>query len=1093
MIFNRKMNSHNLEIEVIRGSGLFLEDWYLREYGKLGGEYTDPVAHYYFVGWKEGKNPNPYFDSAWYLEQIGRTVADGFCPLLEYIRSKDKLPTSLGFDSHMYSIRYQPDGRDPLEHYIDQGVEEGFSTFPEKLNFQQIKFEVESCGLFDANWYLMCYPDIAEAAVDPLSHYCMYGWKEGRHPNKYFDSKWYLEQSNHSEIMGVPALVHYVKEGWKDGQSPSKQFDTSYYLRVHPDVKAAGLEPLKHYIDYGEKEGRTSRPVYSLTECGELLDTGLFLQEWYENQYEDLRDSGIDFVQHFVIYGRKECRNPNPYFDTGWYAEQYGNEIPDKQCPIVFYSNVGWTLGHSPSVRFDSKAYSEKYLDCSDEIEPLRHFLEHGKKTGCKAIPIAANQSCTYPRLLKINPSANLVSDPALRPLLDRAPCPLSPPENSFDPNALQISWVIPDFSPGAGGHMTIFRMVRFFEFFGHSNKIWIYNPSFHSSANDAYDDIVKHFQVVKAEVEFVTQVSDFGEGDAIFATDWSSVSFVLSAKKFKRRFYFVQDHEPEFYPQGSKAILAKKTYSEDLDCICASPWLRQLMESKYGRWASDFWLAVDRDIYFPVSKVSTNSGKKKIAFYARHFTSRRAVELGFLALEALCKVSSEIEVHCFGAELPFDEAPFDCISHGVLSPEQLAKLYRECDLGVVFSATNYSLIPQEMMACGLPIAELDVDSTRAIFPQEAVTFLDPNPLTMASQLQELLSNEEVLERQSKAALDWVGQFDWERSAKDVESAILGRLGDLGFMPEEDSCEENPAPKASVIIPTWNGGEIFKRVIEMLERQHTPWKYEILVVDSGSVDGTVEFVQSRPNVRLHQIPNSEFQHGKTRNLAVSLTTGEYIAVLTQDALPKDDSWLYNLVTHLERFPEAAGAFGKHLAWPGADPYTKRDLDNHFARFLQEPICVSRNTDRRKWEEKDLGWRQFLHFYSDNNSCMRRSVWEKIPYPEVEFGEDQAWAWEVIKAGYSKVYACQATVYHSHDFDEGDVEKRSYEEGRFFRKVFAYKLIDVEDVESPLRHLNIADESWGRENDLPDDIIERRKSANRMRVEGYRRAHLEEIQ
>ena len=75
--------------------------------------------------------------------------------------------------------------------------------------------------------------------------------------------------------------------------------------------------------------------------------------------------------------------------------------------------------------------------------------------------------------------------------------------------------------------------------------------------------------------------------------------------------------------------------------------------------------------------------------------------------------------------------------------------------------------------------------------------------------------------------------------------------------------------------------------------------------------------------------NPEFSHGGTRNLGVELTEGEYIAFLTQDALPVDDSWLFNLVSVLEHEPEAAGAFGRHLPYEDHSPFVKRDLLAHF--------------------------------------------------------------------------------------------------------------------------------------------------------------------
>jgi len=244
--------------------------------------------------------------------------------------------------------------------------------------------------------------------------------------------------------------------------------------------------------------------------------------------------------------------------------------------------------------------------------------------------------------------------------------------------------------------------------------------------------------------------------------------------------------------------------------------------------------------------------------------------------------------------------------------------------------------------------------------------------------------------------------------------------------------------KATVVIPTKNPGPIFRDVLDRTLEQDCPWPYEVLVVDSGSSDGTVEYASGKPGVRLHEITPEEFGHGRTRNLAASLAEGEFIAFLTHDALPVDCDWLRKIVEAVDQSPDIAGAFGRHIAYPEATPFTKRDLEVHFAGFLNHPPVVSRSLDPERYEA-DEGWRQFLHFYSDNNSCLRRSVWEQIPYPDVEFAEDQIWAHRVVEAGFAKAYAQDAVVYHSHDYGIFERFQRSFDESNAFRVLFGYRL------------------------------------------------------
>jgi rhamnosyltransferase len=242
----------------------------------------------------------------------------------------------------------------------------------------------------------------------------------------------------------------------------------------------------------------------------------------------------------------------------------------------------------------------------------------------------------------------------------------------------------------------------------------------------------------------------------------------------------------------------------------------------------------------------------------------------------------------------------------------------------------------------------------------------------------------------------------------------------------------------SVVIPTKNPGAIFREVIDAATAQKAAFGYEILIIDSGSTDGTVEFVKAHPQLRLHRIAPETFGHGRTRNLAISLTSGPFVAFLTHDAIPVDEHWLANLVAAIEQAPEIAGAFGRHTAHRDASVFTQRDMATHFEGFLQHPLVLTKAMDEARYAH-DVGWRQLLHFYSDNNSCLRRSVWQRHPYPDIEFAEDQVWARTIMEAGFAKAYAPDAVVYHSHDYPPISQLRRAFDEANAFRECFGYRL------------------------------------------------------
>lgn len=244
--------------------------------------------------------------------------------------------------------------------------------------------------------------------------------------------------------------------------------------------------------------------------------------------------------------------------------------------------------------------------------------------------------------------------------------------------------------------------------------------------------------------------------------------------------------------------------------------------------------------------------------------------------------------------------------------------------------------------------------------------------------------------------------------------------------------------KASIIIPTKNPGLQFRNVLTSVRSQLTSFEYEILIIDSGSTDGTCEYVEncSDQRVRLHCIEASSFGHGRTRNLGVSMTSGQYAVLITHDATPINEYWLANLVAIADSDQQIAGVFGRHIAYPNADPFTARELEMHFAGFDAWALVSLDDPERYV---RDQGYRQVLHFFSDNNALIRRDVWEIQPYPDVDFAEDQIWAQKIIEAGYKKAYARDGVVMHSHDYGLFERLQRSFDEAYAFRRLFGYVL------------------------------------------------------
>ncbi|WP_262689460.1 rhamnosyltransferase WsaF family glycosyltransferase [Kordiimonas aestuarii] len=1108
----------------IEKSKLFDQSFYIAEYGLLldARAITQPALHYAVVGERLGLRPNPYFDVDYYAKHA--KVRGRKNLLLHYLDKgwKRGLSPSEGFDGNAYLKAFSsvmPNAVCPLMHYLTTGHARGYPRIPVKLSApagsaaeEKALFDemiaVAATGLFDSEWYMKVYEDLKEHSISSIEHFVRYGLAEGRGPNAHFDVSWYRTCYG-QQIGDENPVVYYAREGYKNGQWPAGNFSPELYFLINRDLREGKVDALRHFIQHArtrprrwpnpdqlDERGRAYLAL-SVEERNEQVEavarSGLFDAQWYAKEYGYELTYGADYIEHYLIYGGAFGYRPNRYFDIDWYVSFYQDAM-DERHPLVFFAETGWRLDHSPGDEFDETAYRELHKDLADlQSSMLAHYLHVGRMEG-RELPEPSWRKKPLERGFKAANGDNYIA-PVMQSMtaFDRAE--LAPQMAVFNQANMDIHWVMPDFSAGGGGHMTIFRMISFLERQGHRLTIWIHEPSQHKSPEQALETIHKHFQFVRADVRFIdSNFSENASGDALVATDCWSVWPVMSATNFLARFYFVQDFEPSFHPMGGKLLAAELTYKQDLHCICASPWLAKKLHEDYGRDTSYFYLAADQQIYHPAD--DKRDGREatertpRIAFYSRIATDRRAVELGLLGLELLARQGVDFHVDFFGNDMPFADAPFSYTDHGVASTDELAALFQATDIGVVFSATNYSLVPQEMMACGLPIVELDGENTRAIYPEDIVTWAEPDPWKVADAVKALLSDRKRAATQASAALEWVSAFSWAQAGEVVEQSlkkVAAAAATARAVPVEAEPVSTEGFKASVVIPTYNAGAQFERVLDAILSQHAPWPFEVLVIDSGSTDGTLDIVKARPDVRLHEIDKRDFNHGDTRNLGASLTSGDYIAFVTHDALPANRAWLFNLVEAIEAEPKAAGAFGRHFAYPEASPFTKRDLDAHFTNFQNNPLLVSRKTNVARYKAGDEGWRQFLHFYSDNNSCFRRSIWEKIPYRRVEFGEDQLWAHDIIEAGYAKLYAAQAVVYHSHDYDEAETEERSAIEASFFRHFFGYQLVSSEnELSHHLEGLNAHDEHWGEQHRVSKAEIEERKKLNAARLQGYLR-------
>ena len=219
------------------------------------------------------------------------------------------------------------------------------------------------------------------------------------------------------------------------------------------------------------------------------------------------------------------------------------------------------------------------------------------------------------------------------------------------------------------------------------------------------------------------------------------------------------------------------------------------------------------------------------------------------------------------------------------------------------------------------------------------------------------------------------------------------------------------------IVPTLNGGRVWAKCMEALAKQSLP-DYSMLVIDSGSVDGTVGIAEEF-GARVFRIPKVEFDHGGTRQLGVELSAdAEIVAFLTHDAVLADAGALARLI---DAFSDAdvGAAFGRQLPRPHARP-----IEAH-ARLFNYPA------DSRTTSLADIGRLGIkAAFLSKSFAAYRRQALLAVGgFPErLILGEDTVVAARLLLAGWKVSYQADAVVYHSHDYTPSQEFRRYFDTG-----------------------------------------------------------------
>ncbi|AYL71345.1 glycosyltransferase family 2 protein [Citrobacter freundii] len=226
--------------------------------------------------------------------------------------------------------------------------------------------------------------------------------------------------------------------------------------------------------------------------------------------------------------------------------------------------------------------------------------------------------------------------------------------------------------------------------------------------------------------------------------------------------------------------------------------------------------------------------------------------------------------------------------------------------------------------------------------------------------------------------------------------------------------------KIALIIPTYNAGVLWGEVLSAIKQQ-TIFPDNIVIIDSGSKDSTVQLAEDLDNTTILHIHSRDFNHGGTRNLAVkNVLDSEIIIFLTQDAILSSIDSIKNLISHFED-PLVAAVCGRQLPHTDANP-----LAVHARIFNYS----SKSIIKSKIDVHKLGIKTV--FMSNSFAAYRRSVFEELGgFPEhTILAEDMFMAAKMIESGYKVGYCAESAVRHSHNYRPREEFKRYFDTGVF---------------------------------------------------------------
>jgi len=337
------------------------------------------------------------------------------------------------------------------------------------------------------------------------------------------------------------------------------------------------------------------------------------------------------------------------------------------------------------------------------------------------------------------------------------------------------------------------------------------------------------------------------------------------------------------------------------------------------------------------------------------------------------------------------------------LERSDLQLLYKQIDCLICASRDDPMpiTVTEAMLMSKIIICSENTGSVDFLEPMNAgLIYRENSPNELAALIEFVIANRDSLSQmRGQARKTYERYFSQDAFNASVENVLHELLNK----------DRKPLPyngTVSVIIPVFNAGEELRLLIELLKNQIGIDKVEIIIVDSGSKDGSAELAEELGAIVLH-ITQAEFSHSYARNLGAKNATGEYLLFMTQDALPTGVNWISSLIQPVLH-DHAVAVSCRQIPKPGCDLLGRVSVWSH-NKFLgihqsDRILSLPKQTDYNSLR---------TNAQLDDVACLiRKDISMQFLY-RGDYAEDLDLGIRLIQAGYRLSLLSSVQVIHSH--------------------------------------------------------------------------------